>query len=533
MFSQLKRAIRQAQFVNQTGWSKSQLQETIHSRRDFLKASALLAMPAAVGVPFSRLPLFPGTSRSNSRRPVLILGGGIAGLAAGYTLKKAGVPFQILEASGRTGGRILTQSNFNSDRQFVELGAEYVDSNHRALIHLATEIGLEIQDMGEDDNGRAESELFFFSGRFRDHEDLVAAARPIAEAVRAAKIEIGPQFNYRNPTPAGLKWDRITLAEFLQSMRGRAEDWILDAIAVGYTLEMGREPEEQSVLNLFWQIDDDVSDGFELFGPSDETRRVRGGNSRLPMRLTEILSQQEDAIVTSTRVLSLAKRSETLVVTASRDGRTVEFMADQIICALPLSMLKTIDGLDSIGFTPAKLDCIRNMRYGQNAKIMMDFKSREWRRASGAGKPSSGWVMGDFTSQSYWETSLGQKGQHGILTNFLGGRAGQKAARESMRSVNLPELAKIFPTAPNQFVDGVAMNWNQMPYVKGSYICVGPGQYGRFFGAQMEPELDGRILFAGEHTSVEFMGYMNGACETGINAAKTIVAEQFRRREIA
>lgn len=531
LFSQIRRAIQQASFIERSGWSVSQFDEVSQTRREFLKISGMLALPMAVGLPMKSPLVSLATVPRASDDSVLILGGGAAGLAAAYTLKKAGIAFRVLEASSRVGGRIFTKSNFNSAGQFAELGAEYVDSGHDALIGLAREVGLEIQDTSLD-GPHLQSEVFYFDGSIRYHRDLVAAAVPFVAAVKAAKEEIGPQFNYRNPTPKGIEWDHVTLAEFLNSLRGRVEDWFLNVAAVGYTLEMGREADEQSVLNLFWQVDDSVhDDDFELFGPSDETRRVKGGNSRLPERLAEILNQQSDALVMNTRVLAMSRRGSDIVVTADCDGQTVEYKATQVICALPLSALKQVDGLKQVGFSDAKLDCIQNMRYGQNSKIMMDFSSRVWRQKNGGVKPSTGWLMGDFASQNFWETSRGQAGSRGILTNFLGGRAGMNAKPDQIHSTALPDLARVFPSLPSHYQNvGVAMNWNYMPLAQGSYICVSAGQYSRFFGAQSEPELNGQVLFAGEHTSVESMGYMNGAYETGIKAAQTVI--QSRQKEL-
>ena len=531
LFSQIRRAIHQAGFIERSGWSHSQFEDISQTRRDFLKVSGMLALPVAVGLPSNfQLSDFLTESR-NPEDSVLVLGGGAAGLAAAYTLKKAGVAVRVLEAGSRVGGRIFTKYNFNSDKQFAELGAEYVDSGHEALIGLAREVGLEIQDMSEESR-HLEMEIFYFGGVARYHHDLVAAAAPFAAAVARAKAEIGPQFNYRNPTPKGIEWDQVTLAEFLHSLRGQVEDWFLDAIEIGYVLEMGREADEQSVLNLFWQVDDSIhEDDFELFGPSDETLRIKGGNARLPERLAQVLSHKSDALVMNARVLSLRMSGSQIVVTADCDGKTVEYKAKQVICALPLSALKQVEGLQQIGFSPAKLDCIQNIRYGQNSKIMMDFSSRAWRQKSDGVKASAGWLMGDFASQNFWETSKAQAGPRGILTNFLGGKAGMNAKPDQIQSTILPDLAKVFPSLPSHYQNvGVAMNWNYMPLAQGSYICVSVGQYSRFFGAQSEPELNGQVLFAGEHTSVESMGYMNGAYETGIKAAQTII--QSRQKEL-
>jgi monoamine oxidase len=65
------------------------------------------------------------------------------------------------------------------------------------------------------------------------------------------------------------------------------------------------------------------------------------------------------------------------------------------------------------------------------------------------------------------------------------------------------------------------MAWPQNPFMRGSYSCFGPGQWFGLAGA-FAPV--GRVVFAGEHTSEEFSGYMNGAAESGRIAAETVAA---------
>jgi monoamine oxidase len=63
-------------------------------------------------------------------------------------------------------------------------------------------------------------------------------------------------------------------------------------------------------------------------------------------------------------------------------------------------------------------------------------------------------------------------------------------------------------------------HWTGYPWTKGSYSYWKVGQYTKFAGVERGPE--GRALnchFAGEHTSVDFQGYLNGAVETGQRAA--------------
>jgi monoamine oxidase len=91
----------------------------------------------------------------------------------------------------------------------------------------------------------------------------------------------------------------------------------------------------------------------------------------------------------------------------------------------------------------------------------------------------------------------------------------------------LPDLERIFPGARAAATGRVARwHWPSDPFVRGSYACWKVGQYTSIAGAEFEPV--GRLLFAGEHTSLEHQGYMNGAAETGRRAAQ--IVRRFVRR---
>ncbi len=72
--------------------------------------------------------------------------------------------------------------------------------------------------------------------------------------------------------------------------------------------------------------------------------------------------------------------------------------------------------------------------------------------------------------------------------------------------------------------------WERHPWTRGSYSLLKPGQYVAFHGVEWETE--GAVHFAGEHTSADFSGYMNGAIESGQRAAQEVARAlaQNRRR---
>ena len=71
---------------------------------------------------------------------VIIIGAGLSGLLTAYHLKNAGIPFKIIEARDRIGGRIHTLHGESNTA--VEMGATWFQAEHRLLIQLLKELDL-------------------------------------------------------------------------------------------------------------------------------------------------------------------------------------------------------------------------------------------------------------------------------------------------------------------------------------------------------------------------------------------------------
>jgi monoamine oxidase len=83
-------------------------------------------------------------------------------------------------------------------------------------------------------------------------------------------------------------------------------------------------------------------------------------------------------------------------------------------------------------------------------------------------------------------------------------------------------LDTIFPgTAAAHTKQAVRFHWPSSPFSLGSYACYKPGQYTTIAGA--EGEAVGGLHFAGEHTSLDFQGFMNGASESGERVTREIL----------
>lgn len=447
-----------------------------------------------------------------------ILGAGLAGLTAAYRLLQAGAPCEIFEGSDRTGGRVLTKTDFNKDGMFCELGGELVDSNHADLIALARELRVEIQELKGEDKG---VDLYFFGGRHYSDEQLIPLFQPIAK--KLAADQDGLYDAEENFTPKARKFDQLSLAQYLTESGKGVEKWVVDLLRVAYTIEYGRDADEQSSLNLIALLKADTSGGFQVFGESDESKRVKSGSSALPNALAKAI-EGKVRIHQQHRLVKIAQSGSNMILSFEAGGGTKSVKFARVICTLPFTMLREVDGVRALALGRKKQEAIAQLGYGNNAKVMYGFTERWWRNpAVKLPAPSNGSIFTDLPLQCTWESSRGQAGRSGILTNFLGG-AGAKPFTTERFDKFRDELGRVFPGIAEKF-DGkrALMNWPEYKFTRGSYTCPLVGQYTTLLKVTGEPELDGRLVFAGEHTSGEFSGFMNGAVQSGNRAAKEIL----------
>ena len=88
-------------------------------------------------------------------------------------------------------------------------------------------------------------------------------------------------------------------------------------------------------------------------------------------------------------------------------------------------------------------------------------------------------------------------------------------------------IDQIYPGTAEAFTKkAVRQHWPSSPFTLGSYTCYKPGQYSTLADSVATPV--GNLIFAGEHTSADFNGYMEGAAESGERAAKEVLAKVGR-----
>ena len=461
---------------------------------------------------------------------IAIVGGGVAGLTVAYRLAKAGRRATLYEASPRFGGRMFTKHDFNSEGMFCELGGELVDTNHVPLMKLAKEMGVGLQRLKPLTGGG--EEIYAFGGRLHTGRELLHHGKglfvPIAKKIAHDKAGLTDADG--NWTDKARTLDGTSVADYLAQFHGHVQPWVLELLDIAYWGEYGVPTTEQSSLNLIDLIGSDPKGEFEMFGASDEVFRIEGGSSSLPDALFAALPEGIEK-KPGHALSAIARDGERLMLSFAAHDTRIDVRHDTVVLALPFIKLREVAGIENLGLAPVKLKCIRELGYGNNAKVMVGTTSRPWSdgRARLPAKSGSQFYAGEF--QTAWDTSRGQKGERGILTNYLAGVQDPVEALAGMKA----GFHKISPAIAKSLDDSnvASFFWARYPFNKGSFSAPKLGQYTTILEAAGTPELDGRLQFAGEHTSSDFPGFMCGGVESGERVAAALLAHEPAHAEAA
>jgi monoamine oxidase len=528
LFTSLRRMLAAAQIARRTGRMPAEVLAEAEarrarrgpSRRDVLGG----ALAGAVVLPLASACGDDGGGGSADVQ-VAVIGGGIAGLHCAFRLAEAGVDVRVYEASSRTGGRMFTGRDLFPDGQICELGGELVDTGHAAIQALVADLGLTLDDLPVETAG-LRPDTFHFDGAVVADATLVGEFTPLA-AIMETTVSTAEADDVEFE-----RVDAMTIPEWLETEAGLADTSLIRRILeLAYTGEYGLEPDDQSIFNVLYLIDYADADPFRIFGDSDERFHVHEGNDAIPAGLAEALGSER--IATEHVLTRVAARGDGNFDLEFGDTRVV---AEHVVFALPFTKLREVDLADA-GITAEKQQMIDELGYGTNAKLMLGFASRPWTEAPSNASGSSFTDVGVL--QSTWDSTRGQDGARGILTNFVGGDRGLamgEGAPEDRAQEVLPWLDTVFPGSQAEYTadSAVRKHWPTEPFVLGSYASYRPGQWAFW---SLEGERIGNLHFCGEHTSLDFQGYMEGGAETGALVAMEIlddlgVAASARHRAI-
>lgn len=475
------------------------------SRRNFIEKSA------KAGLLLSSIPLigsFPSCVTAKDIK-VAVVGAGIAGLNAAYKLKNSGVEAKVFEATKRAGGRMMSIKGYVSENITTEVGAEFIDTNHLEMLSLVKEFNLSMIDVTQDTLEIKDS--FFIEGTSYTLQEVVEAFKEIIPQLEKDKNSIDEDYS----NEATVELDNMDLRSYLENLEGKT--WFSKMLDYAYQGEFGVDSNQQSSLNLIDFISTDTKDNeFLIFGESDERFKVVGGNERVT---EELYNRVKDQVEFDRALTSITKEGDKYKLEFKGGG---SYVADFVIVTIPFSVLRNVN-LDVPELSEEKKNCINNLGYGSNTKVMMGFEDRPWRKLGKQGYLFNDVVHNGWDHGHMQNDNLGPTG----YTVFLGGKVGlgaEKTFTQSLKDTYLTQLDTVFSGSKDAYTQILqSSRWNGNPFAQGSYSAYKVGQWTTISGLEIEPV--GNIYFAGEHCSDAFQGYMNGGAETGKVVAEQVLAK--------
>jgi monoamine oxidase len=483
------------------------------TRREVIAGGTGLAVAAALSGPLPR-------ALAATAPRIVVVGAGLAGLSCAYQLKQAGFRADVYEASDRVGGRCWTRRGDFANGQIAEHGGELIDQGHAEVRQLAQSLGLNLDNLlasepnGTEDFYRFDGQPYSFA---QATDDLKGIWQQIHKDVSAASY---PTL-FDSSTERGRQLDQMSITDYINAyVPGGMSSKLGQLLDIAYNIEYGAECNAQSSLNMLYLLAYSGQGQLRIFGPSNEKYRVRGGNDQIATRLADQLQGQ---IRLGSAMTSIRRNSDGTyrLSFALAGGGSSSTTADRVVLALPFSILRTLD-YSKAGFASLKKTAIQELGMGTNSKLHVQFSDRYWNSIGNNGN-----TYADTGYQNTWDVTRSQPGASGILVDYTGGNIGASFGPENGSATARAQqfLGQIEPVLP-----GITPHWNGRAtidywtgyqWTKGSYSYWKVGQYTKFAG--MERAIDGACHFCGEHTSIDFQGYLNGAVETGYRAAGEVI----------
>jgi polyamine oxidase len=420
-------------------------------------------------------------------RSVIVVGAGLAGLAAARALQEAGARVTVLEARDRIGGRV------HSDRSLgavVDLGAAWIhDVRGNPLTALADREGLRRVPTDWD------RMVLRWPGERVVSDTAVTRATAKAESVLEALEAQGEEAERGASLAPAL---RAQLAEAAPTAADRPiVDWLL---GLEIPLDLAADPSDLALAS--------VAEGETYRGGGDAL--LRGGTTPLVRALARGITVRRRAVVRR-----IATQADGVAVTLA-DGTVLR--ADACVVTLPLGVLKAGEvTFDPPLPAPARA-AIDRLGVGLLNKVILRYEERTW--PSGATLGVVGAPLGATIAAVDLHAVTGAP----IVAAFVGGRAARALERRGERGMVdavTSQLAKGFGAAAKTPERALATRWAADRWARGAYSCLAPGATSDDRAALAVPA--GRVVLAGEHTSVERPSTMDGALRSGERAASDVL----------
>jgi monoamine oxidase len=431
---------------------------------------------------------------------VLVAGAGFAGLAAARDLVARGATVTVIDARDRVGGRVWTIRDGFAEGQHAEAGGDFIDEEQHELRSLAAELGLKVTRILKGGFGyvRADSSgrpTIIGSKVTRGWDRLAQELRNVSRPYALAE--------HRWDSPITADLTRRSVASWLDEVKADPD---LRATATGLRGFFLADPEELSLIALI--------DQFSVDGAPGGLYRIEGGADRLAQGLANPLG---DRLRLKTELVALSHRGKVVRASLKHNRTLSQVNCDYAILALPATLLRRIP------ITPAlpaqQHEAVARLKYGRATRTLLQFSKRFWRAD---GRPRA--FGSPLSFGAVWDGNEEQRGRAGILSLLAGGGASDatQAIVAKHGAGGLADALDWLGSKGSELLASRQFVWEQDPYARGGYAFFDPG-----FDPSLRAWLSrpaGRLFFAGEHTSIRWQGYMNGAIESGRRAAAEVSA---------
>ncbi len=433
---------------------------------------------------------------------VLVAGAGLAGLSAAHDLTALGATVTVVDSRDRVGGRVWTIREGFVENQHAEAGGDMIDEEQHAIRDLAAELGLSLTRILRGGFGYVRSDA---TGKPRIVErNAMRGWDRLAEAL-GDLTTLYKRAEQRWDSPIATDIARRAAAAWLDEVGADDE---LRATATGLRGFFLADPDELSLIALVDQF-------AEADAPAPgKMYRIDGGNDRLAAALAALLG---DRLHLDTDVVALSHRGRGVRATVKNRRAQSQISCDYAVLTMPAALLRRIP------ITPAlpaqQHEAIVRLKYGRATKTLLQFSKRFWRMP---GRPRA--FGSPLPFGALWEGNEEQRGRAGILSLLAGGGASD-ATQTIVAKYGTRGLVDALDWLGSRRAELLASRqivWEHDSHARGGYA---------FFDPAFDPSLRawlarpfGRLFFAGEHTSIKWQGYMNGAVESGRRAAAEVAA---------
>jgi len=423
---------------------------------------------------FAAATMLPGCGGGrDAGEHIVVVGAGIAGLAAARRLADEGLRVTVLEARERIGGRVWTDTSLGVP---IDLGAAWIHgTDGNPIVTLAAEAGVKTVET--------------------DFYDVVlydAGGTVDAGAVQAA-FEAWDEIAAELQALSEQADDNASLADGLAEVADLDDPLIAWNVRSSVVAEYAADPGE---LSLAWFGSEGEFDGPDLILP--------GGYGQLAQHLSRGLSIQQGTEVTRIADAGAGVHVETSTGTVS---------ADRVIVTVPLGVLKA----GTIAFDPPlpepKRRAIERLGFGLLDKVVLAFAEPFW--------PESPDLIGLVGREQPVADLVNGLSFAGIplLVGLRGGHAARSREALSDRGAVGEVLAALDAPEPT---GSLVTRWAADPYARGSYTFLAVGSSPADLRTLAEPVSE-RLGFAGEATHEQFFATVHGAYLSGMREAERIL----------